>query len=93
MGPQRPTWALVADVLIEENIAKSRNIDKEVTMNTYLQSWSPKTNTTSTLPLDLKRMLSTGKKYNLRLDALRIPENVKKRLPAVMIPGKYISKL
>ena len=82
MGPQRPTWALVADVLIEENIAKSRNIDKEVTLNTYLQSWSPKTNATSTLPLDLKRMLSMGKKYNLRLNALRIPESMKKRLPA-----------
>ena len=62
IGPQRPTWALVADVLIEENIAKSKNIDKEVTMNTYLQSRSPKANATSTLPLDLKRMLGTGKK-------------------------------
>jgi hypothetical protein len=27
-------------------------------------------------------MLNTGKKYNLRLDALRIPEDVKKLLPA-----------
>ena len=81
-GPERPMWALVADVLIEENIAKSRNIDKEVTMNTYLQTWSPKTNMTSTLPPDIKKMLDTGKKYNLCLDALRIPENVKRQLPA-----------
>jgi hypothetical protein len=28
IGPQRPTWALVADVLIEENIAKANNIDR-----------------------------------------------------------------
>ena len=51
-------------------------------MNTYLQSWSPKANATSTLPPDLKRMLGTRKKYNLRLDVLRIPKNVKKQLPA-----------
>ena len=82
IGPQRPTWALVADVLIEENIAKSNNIDKEVTINTYLQTWSPRANGTSTLPPDLKKMLGTGKKYNLHLDTLRIPENVKKQLPA-----------
>ena len=32
----RLLWALVADILIEGNIAKSKNIDKEVTMNMYL---------------------------------------------------------
>jgi hypothetical protein len=80
-GPDRPMWALVADVLIEENIAKSRNIDKEVTMNTYLQTWSPTTNMASTLPPDIKKMLNTGNKYNLCLDALRIPESIKRQLP------------
>ena len=51
-------------------------------MNTYLQTWSPRANATSTLPPDLKTMLGMGKKCNLHLDALRIPDNVKKRLPA-----------
>lgn len=68
-SPNRLLWALVADVPIEENIAKSRRIDKEVTMSTYLQSWSPTTNVTLTLALDLKRMLDVGKKYNLRPEA------------------------
>ena len=74
-------WALVAEVLIEENIAKSRRIDKEVTMSTYLQSWSPTTNVTSTLLSDFKRILDTGKKYNLCLDTLRILEDIKRQLP------------
>ena len=77
----RLMWALVAEVLIEENIAKSRRIDKEVTMSTYLQSWSPTTNVTSTLPSDFKRILYTGKKYNLCLDTLRILEDIKRQLP------------
>ena len=42
IGPHRPMWALIANMLIKENIAKSGNIVKEVTMNTYLQSWFPK---------------------------------------------------
>src|ERR1700722_5079252 len=54
LDPNRPMWALVADVLIEDNIAKSRHIDKTVTMNTYLQTWSPITNINSTLPPDIK---------------------------------------
>jgi len=60
-SPDRPMWALVADVL---------------------QSWSPITNATSSLPPDIKKMLNTGRKYGLRLDALRIPEDVKRQLPA-----------
>src|ERR1700683_5768126 len=51
-------------------------------MSTYIQTWSPTTNVTSTLPRDTKRMLNTEKKYNLYLNALRIPENVKRQLPA-----------
>jgi len=72
----------VTDILIEGNIVRSSNIDKEVTMNMYLQTWSSITNVTSTLPPDIKRMLNTKKKYNLCLDALRILEDVKKLLPA-----------
>jgi hypothetical protein len=75
-------WALVADVLIKENITKSKSIDKKVTMSTYLQTWFPITNATSTLPPDIRKMLNTRKKYNLCFNALRIPEKVKKQLPA-----------
>jgi len=78
----RPMWALVADVLIEESIAPSNHVDKETTINTYLQSWSPMINSRSKLPPDIKKMLTVGKKYNLNLEALRIPEGVKKELPA-----------
>src|SRR6202011_2621144 len=81
-GPNRPMWALVADILIEENIVKSRHVDKELTMNMYLQTWAPTNNVTSTLPPDIKKMLNAGKKYNLWLDALRILEHVKTQLPA-----------
>jgi hypothetical protein len=55
LGPSRPTWALIVDILLEVSIANLNRIDKEVTMNMYLQSWSPMTDTRSKLPPDLKR--------------------------------------
>jgi hypothetical protein len=73
----RPTWALIADILLEESITNSNHIDKKVTINPYLQSWSPMTGARSKLPLDLKKMVNVGKKYNLSFGALRIPEDVK----------------
>lgn len=77
-----PLWAFIADILLEENIAKSSNIDRNVTCNTYLQKWSPSMAPGSKLPLDLKRMLKVGWKYNAGFSAINIPHQVKKLLPA-----------
>jgi exonuclease III len=82
LNRSRPIWAFVADVLIEESIAKSNKIDRNVTANTYLQNWSPSLAPNSKLPLDLKRMLKVGRKYNASLSAISIPRMIKKRLPA-----------
>ena len=81
LDPSRPMWALVADILIEESIAVSNHINKEMTVNTYLQSWSAMVDSRSNLPPDIRKMLNVGKKYNLNLNALRIPEEIKKKLP------------
>jgi len=70
-------WAFVADILIEENIAKSSNIDWNVTCNMYPPKWSPSMVPGSKLPLDLKRMLKVGKKYNTGFSAINIPHQVK----------------
>jgi hypothetical protein len=82
LGHSRPLWAFVADILIEESVAKSNNIDHNVTMNTYLQKWSPSLTPGSKLPLNLKRMLKVGRKYNAGFSAISIPHLIKKQLPA-----------
>ena len=82
MSEDRPTWSLIADILIENCIAKSNNIKKELTINTFIQSWHPSINGKYDLPADLKRMISVAKKYNVRLNTLVISEKIKRDLPA-----------
>ena len=50
LSPSHPPWTALADILIEDSIAKSNNIDKSVTIITYLQKWSPALNANSSLP-------------------------------------------
>lgn len=82
LSEDRPTWALIADILIERCIAKSSNINKELTINMFIQSWQPTMNGKHELPADLRRMIATAKKHGLDLDALAIPESAKRKLPA-----------
>ena len=82
MSEDRLTWSLIADILIENCIAKSKNIRKELTVNTFIQSWHQSTNGKYDLPTNLKRMISVAKKYNVRLDVLVISEKIKRDLPA-----------
>src|SRR5438552_10394923 len=70
----RPAWAYIADVLINQNIPATQGpIDHKSKINTYLQTWNPKTNANTGLPKDLAEMLQTGKEFNVRFDALTIP--------------------
>ena len=78
----RPTWALIANILIGDCIAQSDNINKSLTTNTFIQSWNPAMNGKHNLPMDLQRMISVAEKYIVNLDALTIPEKAKKALPA-----------
>ena len=87
MSKDRQTWSLIADILIENCIAKSNNIKKELTINTFIQSWHLSTNGKYDLPANLKRMISVAKKYNVRLDVFVISEKNKKR-SASMVPRR-----
>ena len=50
-------------------------------MNTFLQSWDPNLHSKNLLPRDLRLMLTVGKKYNVRLDTLKLPVDLKHQLP------------
>lgn len=78
----RPTWALITDILIGNCISKSKKVNKSLTTNTFIQSWDPTINGKYNLPTDLQRMISVAKKYKVSLNALAIPEKVQRALPA-----------
>ena len=60
-GAERPLWASLADFLIEEDIPRSSSINKELTINVFLQEWGPYLSQKSKLPTDIKRMLHVAK--------------------------------
>lgn len=83
LGGARPTWALVADVLLEGQIPKSQGtIDRDVTINQFLQTWRPNTSGNSKLPRELTSLIKVSRKYNVELAALRLTDKAKKSLPA-----------
>ena len=72
----------VADFLIEEDILRSSNIDKELMINIFFQEWGLYMSQMSKLPTDIKRMLHMVKRYNVWVDALTIPAKVQRNFPA-----------
>lgn len=82
LSDKRPIWANVADTIILKCIAKSNNIDTNLTTNMFLQSWKPNTLAPSQLPGTLKRMIKTGQEYGTRFSALHVSEETKSSLAA-----------
>ena len=82
MTNTRPNWAYIADALIALAIKKTEgNTDQKSKVNTFLQTWDPNLHSTRTLPRELREMLRIGKKYNVRLDTLKLPQSLKGKLP------------
>jgi ribonuclease HI len=83
LGPKRPMWAYVADVLISENVSKSSGaVTSLAQINTYLQSWSPGLHSSSKLPIDILRMMKTGQHFKVSFEALKLSDSLKGQLPA-----------
>ena len=83
VGAERPRWAGVADDIIGKNAATKINItDSKSVVNTTLQDIPVVLNSkTVKLPTMLKRMLTTGKKYNVIFDPPNLSDNAKRELP------------
>lgn len=80
-GRQGPL-ALLADILFEDQIPKSQGtIDRDVTINQFLQNWTPNVCGSSKLPKDLARLIKTSRKHNVELTALRLTAKAKGSLP------------
>ena len=75
-------WRREADFLIEEDIPRLSSINKELTINVFLQEWGLYTSQKFKLPMDIKRMLHVMKKYNVWVDTLVIPAKVQRHFLA-----------
>ncbi|THU92022.1 hypothetical protein K435DRAFT_672931, partial [Dendrothele bispora CBS 962.96] len=82
LGPNRPLWALLADALLAINVPTyENNIPKDLRKNCYLQTWTTSTNSRSSQPTDLLRMIKTGHKYGLRIEGLAFERAILRDMP------------
>ncbi|TFY58490.1 hypothetical protein EVJ58_g6390 [Rhodofomes roseus] len=78
----RPRWAFAVDIMFSLNASRDAGaIKRDAQINTFLQSWSPKTRGGSRLPEYLKKMLNTAKKYNVSFAAIKLDTQIKTALP------------
>jgi hypothetical protein len=81
---KRPTWAYIADALMTKDIMNSRGpkVTNKIATNWAMQTWDVKKGKHSNLPVPLKDMINTARKYNVTLDAPKITKETKTQLPA-----------
>jgi hypothetical protein len=93
LGPKRPLWAYVADVLINKSISRaSGKVSASAQINSYLQSWNPNLHATSKLPKDIIQMMKTGQKFGVNFEALKLSGLAKDRLPLSQNSGRSCTK-
>jgi exonuclease III len=82
LGPNRPTWAYVTDLIIGESISKSSGLVSSLAqINVYLQTWKPSLHSRSNLPACIRTMLKTGKELNVNFESLKLSDALKLKLP------------
>ena len=79
-GPDRPIWAFVADAFMAARVPISeQNIEKEMRMNLFLQSW--KTYVGNKAPKGLRDLLQTAKKFGVRPEGLILSSEILRQMP------------
>ncbi|KAH7911035.1 hypothetical protein BJ138DRAFT_1113526 [Hygrophoropsis aurantiaca] len=81
-GPRRPSWAFVADTLI--NNLRPQGISSPEELGGFLQSWSPPTQgaRANMLPPEILRLLKTAKRHNMTFAPINLSEDLKLTLPS-----------
>ncbi len=78
----RPRWTGVADVIFARAVtADSRNLDRDVRVNMFLQTWRVNAASSSKIPYYLLSMLKAANKFNVRFDAIDPSDELKDALP------------
>ncbi|KAJ3737947.1 hypothetical protein EV360DRAFT_58583, partial [Lentinula raphanica] len=78
-GPNCPTWASVADVLLAFHSQESeRNVEDSIKVNVFLQSWKTKR---KELPRDLQDLLKVSTKHGAQLEGLAFSREILCQMP------------
>ncbi|KAH9849698.1 hypothetical protein C2E23DRAFT_701387, partial [Lenzites betulinus] len=73
----RPKWANVADALLARGpTAATRSAPPGTRINSFLQTWETSLHISNPLPVALRQMIRSAKKFNVRLDPLLPDENL-----------------
>lgn len=78
---ERPLWAKIADLIVKSQIPKKPLVAKESRNEWILQTWKELQLGSSRIPEHLKRILKIVRKYNTGIDARKINNKTKERLP------------
>ncbi|KAH9851556.1 hypothetical protein C2E23DRAFT_706998, partial [Lenzites betulinus] len=82
MSQGRPKWTVLADAILAKAVAAgSQRVDPEARINTFLQTWEVSARATANMPGDLETMVRAAKKYNVRVEAVRPTEALKREMP------------
>lgn len=81
-SPSRPTWAYVADALI--NTLQPKGIKNTTELAAFLTNWSPPTRgpRTRSLPREILSLLQSAKHHNVSFAPLKLSRHLKEQLPA-----------
>src|SRR5580698_9932906 len=71
---QSNPWTYFANALLAKHVRSNPKVDTKAQYNYFLQSWEC---TQRHLPLGLQRIMKVKKKYNVQIEALAIPQDVK----------------
>ncbi|KAI0336957.1 hypothetical protein BDW22DRAFT_1297874, partial [Trametopsis cervina] len=82
LSNNRPPWAFVADALLARHALKSGpQFESSMKMQLFLQTWNVNASSRSTLPTALKNLLNLAKEYRVSFNAIKLDNNLKRRLP------------
>ncbi len=82
LAPSRPKWAAIADALFARATdPTSRAAGHEALLNPFLQTWDASTHHKRNLPKDLARLITTAKKYDVRVTVRNPDEQIKGLMP------------
>jgi len=89
MNCERPTWAYIADELINSKLPNKPNIDGLSRTNIFLQSWNSNPNAKTKIPKDLTAMIRAGNEHKVKLQALLPTQELKEEMPIWFHIGAY----
>ncbi|KAI6101121.1 hypothetical protein F5141DRAFT_1008879, partial [Pisolithus sp. B1] len=68
----RPSWAYVADDILRNNVTLKPKTEPKSCISWALQTWHESAKRETKIPIQLKEMLQTARKYNLGLDSRQL---------------------